>query len=43
MLRNDALPDVRVDRESFDVSVDGRPATVEPATTVPLSRRYLLQ
>ena len=42
MLRNDALPDVRVDRASFRVHVDGREATVPPATNVPLSRRYLL-
>jgi urease subunit alpha len=42
MMRNDALPDVRVDRESFGVTVDGEDAWVEPATSVPLSRRYLL-
>ena len=42
MLRNDALPDVRVDRASFRVHVDGKEATVPPATNVPLSRRYLL-
>ena len=42
MLRNDALPEVRVDPESFAVTVDGRAATVPAATSVPLSRRYLL-
>jgi urease subunit alpha len=42
MLRNDALPEVRVDKESFRVSVDGREATVPAATSVPLSRRYHL-
>ncbi len=42
MVRNDALPDVRVDKESFRVYVDGKEATVPPATSVPLSRRYLL-
>jgi urease subunit alpha len=42
MLRNDALPDVKVDRESFKVYVDGEEATVPPATSVPLSRRYWL-
>ena len=42
MLRNDALPEVRVDKESFAVTVDGRAATVPAATSVPLSRRYLL-
>jgi urease subunit alpha len=42
MLRNDALPEVRVDKESFRVTVDGKDAWVDPVTTVPLSRRYLL-
>jgi urease subunit alpha len=42
MRLNDALPDVRVDRNSFRVTVDGREAIVPPATSVPLSRRYLL-
>lgn len=42
MVRNDACPAVRVDRESFKVSVDGAEATVPAATSVPLSRRYLL-
>ncbi len=42
MVRNDALPDVRVDKDSFRVTVDGEDAWVEPATSVPLSRRYLL-
>jgi urease subunit alpha len=42
MVRNDALPRVEVDKESFRVTVDGQEATAEPATSVPLSRRYLL-
>jgi urease alpha subunit len=42
MLRNDALPRVEVDKESFAVTVDGKEATVPAATSVPLSRRYLL-
>jgi urease subunit alpha len=42
MVRNDALPRVQVDKESFRVYVDGKEATVPPATSVPLSRRYLL-
>ncbi len=42
MVRNDACPAVRVDRESFKVYVDGAEATVPPATSLPLNRRYLL-
>jgi urease subunit alpha len=42
MVRNAALPAVRVDKESFRVYVDGKEANVAPATSVPLSRRYLL-
>lgn len=42
MVRNDAVPDVRVDRESFRVHVDGVEAVVPPATDLPLSRRYFL-
>lgn len=42
MVRNTALPDVRVDRDSLRVTVDGDDAWVEPVTSVPLSRRYLL-
>ncbi len=42
MVRNTACPDVRVDRESFKVYVDGSEASVPPATGLPLSRRYLL-
>jgi urease subunit alpha len=42
MVRNDALPTVKVDKESFRVTVDGEEAVAEPAESVPLSRRYLL-
>ena len=42
MVRNDALPEVKVDKASFLVSVDGEEAAVPPVTSVPLSRRYLL-
>jgi urease subunit alpha len=42
MLHNTATPDVRVDRESARVSVDGQQVDPVPVTDVPLSRRYLL-
>ena len=43
MVRNDALPDIRVDPRSFEVFVDGRLATSRAAARVPLSRRYFLR
>ena len=43
MLRNDALPHIRVDPQTFDVFVDGVLATCEPASTLPLAQRYMLR
>jgi urease subunit alpha len=43
MLRNAALPHITVDPQSFDVAADGKPLTCEPATTVPLNRKYFLR
>jgi urease subunit alpha len=43
MLHNDALPDMRVDPETFDVYVDGAIATCEPLREVPLGQRYMLR
>jgi urease subunit alpha len=40
MLRNDALPHIEVDPETFAVTVDGVHATVPQATTVPLGQLY---
>jgi urease subunit alpha len=40
--RNAATPDVRVDPDSFAVSIDGAEAYSPPSEQVPLSRRYLL-
>lgn len=42
MLRNDALPRIDVNPETYEVRVDGVPATCPPATTLPLARRYFL-
>jgi urease subunit alpha len=42
MVRNAAVPDVRVDRQSARVSVDGEVVEFAPVTEVPMSRRYLL-
>ena len=43
MLHNDALPSVRVNPETFEVFVDGKLATCEPATELPLTQRYMLR
>lgn len=43
MLHNDALPEVRVDPRSFQVTVDGTVLGAESTHSVPLNRRYLLR
>ena len=42
MVLNDATPDITVDPETFEVTVDGTPASCEPATTLPMAQRYFL-
>jgi urease subunit alpha len=39
---NDALPDIRVDPETFVVSVDGEPVVPAPAQELPMAQRYSL-
>ncbi|MEQ8654348.1 MAG: urease subunit alpha [Kiloniellales bacterium] len=43
MVRNDALPTIEVDPQSFEVRADGRLMMCEPVREVPLSQRYLLR
>ena len=43
MLHNDACPNISVDPESFEVSIDGEVITCEPAKTLPLTQRYMLR
>ena len=43
MVRNDVLPAIRVDAQSFEVFVDGELATSRPAKEVALNRRYFLR
>ena len=43
MLRNSACPEITVDSQTFDVSVDGEVATCDPATKLPLAQRYMLR
>ncbi|XP_070047926.1 urease isoform X3 [Nicotiana tomentosiformis] len=42
MKLNDALPDIKVDPETYTVTADGTVLTCTPAITVPLSRNYFL-
>ena len=43
MVHNDACPRITVDPNTFEVSVDGKIATCEPAETLPLTQRYMLR
>ena len=42
MLYNDGTPDITVNPETYEVRVDGKLATVNPAKTVSLARLYNL-
>jgi urease subunit alpha len=42
MVRNDKTPEIDVDPETYQVSIDGRPATVPPASEVSMSQLYYI-
>jgi urease subunit alpha len=42
MRLNDALPTISVDAETYEVRANGELLKCEPATTLPLARRYSL-
>ncbi len=42
MMHNDLTPEIRINPETYEVVVDGRPATAEPATRLSLGRLYSL-
>ncbi|OIV39522.1 urease subunit alpha [Mangrovactinospora gilvigrisea] len=42
MCRNDALPRIAVDPETYRVTLDGEVATIEPAARLPLNQLYFL-
>ncbi|MDF1747344.1 MAG: urease subunit alpha [Alphaproteobacteria bacterium] len=42
MALNDALPDITVDPETYEVRADGELLTCEPAAELPLAQRYFL-
>nr|WP_221378004.1 urease subunit alpha [Actinoplanes polyasparticus] len=39
---NDALPDIRVDADTFEVRVDGEVIEPDPVTELPMAQRYFL-
>ena len=42
MLYNDITPDIRINPETYEVAVDGKPVSAEPAMSVSLGRLYHL-
>jgi urease subunit alpha len=42
MIRNDFLPSITVDAETYEVRVNGALITCEPATSLPMTQRYFL-
>jgi len=42
MKLNDALPQIEVDPETYQVKADGELLTCEPATVLPMAQRYFL-
>jgi urease subunit alpha len=42
MKLNDALPQISVDPETYEVRADGVLLTCEPATVLPLAQRFFL-
>ncbi len=42
MVLNDAMPDIAVDPETYEVRADGELITCEPATELPMAQRYFL-
>ncbi|RAM48394.1 MAG: urease subunit alpha [Hapalosiphonaceae cyanobacterium JJU2] len=42
MKLNDALPQIEVDAETYEVRADGELLTCEPATVLPMAQRYFL-
>jgi urease subunit alpha len=42
MLHNSATPNIEVDPETYEVRVDGKILTCEPASVLPLAQRYFL-
>lgn len=42
MVRNSELPDIRIDPETFKVTLNGKVATIDPAAELPLNHLFFL-
>jgi urease subunit alpha len=42
MVNNDALPNIEVDSDTYEVRADGELLKCEPAQTLPMAQRYFL-
>ena len=42
LIHNDSTPDITVNPETYEVAVDGKVITCEPASVLPLAQRYFL-
>ena len=42
MVLNDAMPNIEVDAETYEVRADGELLTCEPANVLPMAQRYFL-
>ncbi|SFE77791.1 urease subunit alpha [Chitinophaga sp. CF118] len=42
LIHNNSTPDIKVNPETYEVAVDGKVITCEPATVLPLAQRYFL-
>ena len=42
MVHNAAMPVIKVDPETFEVTADGDKLTCEPAVTLPLAQKYFI-
>ncbi|MDR0570381.1 MAG: urease subunit alpha [Clostridiales Family XIII bacterium] len=43
MVRNDALPEVKVDKETYEVTIDGKKVEPQPWSEAPLSQKYFFR
>lgn len=42
LIHNNATPNIEINPETYEVKIDGKTATCEPLSVVPLAQRYLL-
>jgi urease subunit alpha len=42
MMWNDKTPEIKIDPETYEVTLDGKIATVEPAKELSLAQRYFM-